>query len=270
MDFDSKGLIGTVVFHVFILIMFIIFGFRTPLPLPAEEGILINFGDSDFGSGTVEPRQNTEEPADNQPEPVSQHENNIKADDPVMTQDHEDAPAAVEAKPVKKETKKEEPKPAETKPNEEEKEKKEEEKKPTVDPRAMYRGRNTNSGSTDSEGVSEGNGNQGSPTGSENATDRSLGISSGDGVSFSLQGRNPLKLPVPNIETQKEGRVVVEIKVDRSGKVVSAVPGVKGSTTLDEYLLNVAKQSALASLFDNNPNAAYYQTGTITYIFKLK
>ena len=42
--------------------------------------------------------------------------------------------------------------------------------------------------------------------------------------------------PSPKYDYQGEGRVVVEVSVDRSGKVVQAIPGTKGSTTLDEYL----------------------------------
>ena len=48
-----------------------------------------------------------------------------------------------------------------------------------------------------------------------------------------------------NYDYQEEGKVVVEVSVDRSGKVIQARPGIKGSTTLDDYLLNVAKEAAL-------------------------
>lgn len=52
----KKGIIGTVIFHVIIGAVFMFFGYTTPLPLPEEEGILINFGDSDEGFGQVEPQ----------------------------------------------------------------------------------------------------------------------------------------------------------------------------------------------------------------------
>uniref|UniRef100_UPI003217DCB2 cell envelope integrity protein TolA n=1 Tax=uncultured Draconibacterium sp. TaxID=1573823 RepID=UPI003217DCB2 len=51
----KKGLIGTIVFHAIILILLIFLGFFTPLPLPGEEGILVNFGDTENGLGNREP-----------------------------------------------------------------------------------------------------------------------------------------------------------------------------------------------------------------------
>ena len=42
-----EGIIGTIVFHIVVLLMLIFMGFFTPLPLPGEEGILVNFGDSE-------------------------------------------------------------------------------------------------------------------------------------------------------------------------------------------------------------------------------
>ena len=63
---------------------------------------------------------------------------------------------------------------------------------------------------------------------------------------------------------------MVEVSVDRSGKVIQAVAGIKGSTTLDEYLLKVAKEAALEARFDAKPNAPLFQKGTITYNFILK
>ena len=42
-------------FHTGLLAFAILFGFATPLPLPEEEGILINFGTDDFGAGDEEP-----------------------------------------------------------------------------------------------------------------------------------------------------------------------------------------------------------------------
>lgn len=61
----KKGIIGTVIFHTVILILLIFLGFFTPLPLPGEEGILVNFGTTDDGFGEREPS-----PARNNPEPV--------------------------------------------------------------------------------------------------------------------------------------------------------------------------------------------------------
>ncbi len=63
---------------------------------------------------------------------------------------------------------------------------------------------------------------------------------------------------------------MVEVTVDRSGKVTQAVPGIKGSSTLDEYLLKVAKDAAMKASFEAKPDAPLFQKGTITYNFILK
>ena len=60
------------------------------------------------------------------------------------------------------------------------------------------------------------------------------------------------------------------MRVDRTGKVTSAEPGVKGSTTLDKDLLAAAKRAALASRFNNKPDAPIIQEGIITYVFRLR
>ena len=193
MNLDQRGIIGTLTFHVIILLLFIIFGFRTPLPLPDEQGILINFGDSESGSGPEEPKYNEKRIQKTPPPPVEEVSPETKAEESVMTQEHEEAPVMASAKKTeekKEEKKKEEPKPI-VKKTETKLVEKKEEAKPTVDSRAMYRGKKTDTQQTGSEGVSQGEGNQGSPTGSEDATNRSLGLSGGDGIHADLTGRNP-------------------------------------------------------------------------------
>jgi len=272
MELDSRSFVFTVLFHVALLILFIFVGFRTPLPLPEEKGILINFGDEEMALGKEEPRFNDQTKAASKPK-VTEQTSEVKQKESVMTQDYEEAAAIKEKeKPKKKEVVKKEKEPVKAPVAEKTEKQVAETKKPEpeVNKNALYRGRKPGTTYSGSEGVTSGTGNQGSLSGSENATDRSLGTGSGSGTSFSLEGRNPLSLPTPKISTQKEGKVVVEIKVDRAGNVISAVPGVKGSTTLESSLLAAAKKAALASRFDNKPDAAFTQSGTITYIFKLK
>lgn len=95
-------------------------------------------------------------------------------------------------------------------------------------------------------------------------------VAGGDGISFSLGGRSALKLPTPQYPSQKSGIVVVEVTVDRNGNVTNARGGVRGSTTNDAELVNAAEKAARRARFDVNQNAAAYQTGTITYVFKLQ
>lgn len=129
-----------------------------------------------------------------------------------------------------------------------------------------------NAGTTSTgEGVTGGAGNQGVPKGSVDSKVRGDGGGTGDkGVSYNLQGRGFQKLPSPKYDYQGEGIVVVEVSVDRLGKVTQAIPGKSGSTVLDEYLLKVAKDAALEARFEAKPDAPAVQKGTITYNFKLK
>lgn len=79
----KKGIIGTIIFHVIVLVMLLFLGFFTPLPLPGEEGILVNFGDSETGWGETEPS-----PARNNPppaEPLTREEEEVVPPPPVST-----------------------------------------------------------------------------------------------------------------------------------------------------------------------------------------
>jgi len=129
-----------------------------------------------------------------------------------------------------------------------------------------------NAGTTSkSEGEAGGTGNQGVQTGSVDSKNRGEGSGLGtQGISYDLGGRGFQSLPKPNYDYQGEGKVVVEVSVDRSGKVTQAIPGSKGSTTLDEYLLKVAKEAALKARFEPKSDAPAVQKGTITYNFVLR
>jgi outer membrane biosynthesis protein TonB len=263
MNWDNKAFVLTAVFYTLLLFMFLFMGFRTPLPLPAEQGILINFGDDDFGSGTIEPREIEEVVEQTASTPTA--ETVTEELEEQLTQDYEEAPAVT---PVKREQPKQV---TEVKPQKKpEEEVKKEEPVPVVNPNAMYQGRKTDSESTASEGETGGSGNQGSLTGDPDVTNRSLGAGTGEGIEFSLVGRSSVRLPIPEFDTQKEGKVVVRVRVDRTGKVIFAEPGVKGSTTLDSDLLAAAKQAALASRFNKKDDAPMVQEGTISYVFRLR
>ncbi len=64
-----------------------------------------------------------------------------------------------------------------------------------------------------------------------------------------------INLKKPEFNIQKEGIVVVEITVDRNGKVISATPGAKGSTLVDNTLYAAAKKAALESAFNVKSDA---------------
>jgi len=265
-----NGIIGTVLFHAAMILIIVLFGFSTPLPLPEEQGILINFGTDESGFGDIEPAY-TDMPSEEAVTTKQEEQVTEQDKGEIITQDYEESASLKEEKknPEKKtETKQTVKEETVTKPTEETTQQVVEEKK--VNERALYKGRNTETSSTGGEGVTQGDGNQGSITGSPDSDNYSQGLSQGSGVTFSLEGRNPLFLPKPRYDYQVEGKVVVEIRVDRNGNVTYARAGIKGSTTTDENLIKAAQEAALKAKFDSKSDAAFTQTGTITYLFILQ
>lgn len=73
------------------------------------------------------------------------------------------------------------------------------------------------------------------------------------------------KLAQPSYQSNEEGRIVVEIRVDASGNVVSATI-TKGTTITNETLRNAAVVAAKKNKFSTGGGVAI---GTITYNFRL-
>jgi outer membrane biosynthesis protein TonB len=86
---------------------------------------------------------------------------------------------------------------------------------------------------------------------------------------YNLAGRKVLSKPKEQPDCQEEGTVVVRITVAKNGKVVSAVPGVKGTTNAAACLLKPAKEAALKTIWNVDAAAPKIQTGTIIYTFSL-
>jgi TonB family protein len=281
----GKGLAGTIIIHLVLFVLLILVSFSFPPPTEAEEGILVNFGTDETGLGMVEPSPPAVVKETSPPPPSNVAK---KADEePLLTQNDEEAPEVKKVDPeaekkriekIEADKKKREELEAERirkKKEDDEKKRIEAEQQRQADimnktKNALANSKNAGTNST-SEGIAGGTGNQGDPRGSVDSKVRGEGSGLGDkGISYELQGRGFQKLPEPKYDYQEDGRVVVEISVDRSGKVTQAKPGVKGSTTLNEYLLKVAKDAAMQASFEPKPDAPLFQKGTITYNFILK
>ena len=65
-----------------------------------------------------------------------------------------------------------------------------------------------------------------------------------NGISYQLGGRSIAEIKKPNYDSQQQGKVVVTIRVNRKGKVISASPE-QGVTTTNSYLYRKAKEAAL-------------------------
>lgn len=280
-----KGIIGTSILHITLLILLIFVAFTPPKPPETEEGILVNFGTDVTGIGMIEPSPPPVQEEASVPQPKTNPK--VLTEEPILTQNNEEAPEVKKVDPeaekrriekieadrklkeqMEAERKKKEAEEAERKRIEAEQKRQADIMNKTRDALANSK----NAGTTSkSEGDAGGTGNQGVPAGSVDSKNRGVGSGLGNqGISYDLQGRGFQSLPAPKYDYQGEGRVVVEVSVDRSGKVIQAVPGSKGSTTLDEYLLRVAKEAALKARFDPKSDAPAIQKGTITYNFILR
>ena len=292
------GLVVTIVVHA-LLFLLLLFMYITPPDPPYQDdagGMAVNYGTSDVGTG--DEQQYTAVPvkvAETQPTPTptpTPPPTPTASTEDLVTQDDEDA-AVVESKkkPVKKEkpvkpnpdaTYKPVKKPvAETKPVE---------PKPTVDKNALFSaGAQGKPNHSTGDGEGGGKGDQGKPDGddrSRNYHGKGTGDGSGNGPgsghgpggygpggggpsNVRLTGRSLRSRPaIKNTCENTKGKVVIAIKVDRSGHVTDARFTQSGSTTGDDCLIAIARQAAMKYVFDENSAAAETQTGSITFIFK--
>ena len=129
-------------------------------------------------------------------------------------------------------------------------------------------------GAKEAQGSGLGNGekaaNQGLSDGSRYANSF-YGTPTGDvqGFGFGLAGRSLATKGSVTPDCNEEGRVVVAITVDRSGKVIAADPGVKGSTNNAPCLLAPAKATAFMYQWAPDTQAPEKQIGFVVINFKL-
>ena len=243
---NKGGIIGTVVVNVSIIVLLFFLGFHTELPLPEEEGILINFGYNETGLGEIEPEVKEEQ--------VVEQVEATSSEEEIVTSELDDTPEVADHKDTN------------TEETEEVQEEKEEQR--VVNPNVLFPPTD-NSNNSNSQGIAGGNGNQGDPDGGN--SDSYTGHGQGDsGISYSLKGRHHKGLPKPVYTANEGGKVVVEITVNRNGIVTSATPGIKGTTTSASNLWAAAKKAAMKTKFDKSSSSPKMQTGSITYHFVLR
>jgi len=233
------GIIGTVVFHLLLAFILLLYSLTPPFPPPPQLGVEVNLGNSDNGMGEVQPEK-SQQVSKTVPQTAKKVDN-------VATQNTEET---INLNNTKKPKPKVEPKPEE----------KPQEKK--VDQRFMFK--KTSKGG--SEGKTGKPGDQGMEHGDPNASNYAGDGGSG-GVTFNLAGRKKKFLPKPSNSFKEEGKVVVKIWVNKYGKVVNAVVTNNGTTTTSAKLRRLAVEAAKKAEFDSKPDAPEVQTGTITYVF---
>jgi len=252
----KKGLITSIVVHLALILIFAFFGMSYTIPPPEEEGITINFGFTDAGRGQVQassPEQAVEKTIEEQVEESSAE----SALEEVLDQSAEESIALPKEKKEKKE--KEEEKAVEKEPE------------PQTDKNlsdALSKWKNKKDQNSEGDGTTNQTGDQGAQEGDPNSKNY-VGGGGGNGTSFNLSGRSMVSSPRIRDNSQDEGKVVVDIIVDKNGKVLRANPGARGSTTTSRILYKKAKEAALSTKFNASPNSAEEQKGQMTFIFIL-
>lgn len=291
-EHKRKSAIITTVLMIFLLALMFLFGMQYLDP-PEESGIAVNFGTTATGSGNVQPKEalkpdtaptqpeeEVEEPQETEPVAEEQPETTTEtATEEVVTQESEESIAIKKAAEEKrkaeeaeKAAKAEADRIAKEKREAAEKLKREQDaKKAALD--AMMDGVKNSDGKADG-GEGDGNekGDKGNPNGDPYATSYYGQPGSGNGGTggYGLNGRS--KVSGGNVDKQdcnEAGRVVVKITVDRNGKVIDAVAGVKGTTNNAACLLKPAERAAYKYRWNKDAKAPATQVGFIVVNFKL-
>ena len=280
---DKKSLaITTVVYALLILLLFLL-RFWPPADMKimgggGGGGIEMNFGDSDFGMG------------DNSKSEVLNVKDEVKAatvptpDENIISDDNADDNVVVPKKenikvklvPVVKDVK-----PAVVKPKVS---KSADDALSSILGNKGGDGNDTKSGnkgnangSLNSNGyLGNGSGNgTGGGNGTGNGTGNGSGIGPGNGggngggSGYSLGNRKALNKPQPDYNCQEQGRVAVQVSVDRNGNTISVTAGVQGTTNTAKCLLDQAKIAAQNTKWQADSNAPEKQVGKIIYTFSL-
>lgn len=233
--------VGTILVHALAVLVLFLMAFRTPLPLPGEEGVEVDLGMYNQGMGEVQPEKSAI--PEQTPPSKPQEKENVKSKDDVVTQDTEETPSI---KTEKKKEVKEEP-------------------QPVVNQKALFKGSNKSQ-----EGGSQGEtgqpGDQGNPNGLTGINKYEGQGGQGNGTGYDLGGRGAKTLQRPSKDFPEEGHIVVEIWVDQDGNVVRASIA-KGTDITNNEMRNMALDAARRSKFAADPTAPEEQKGTITYTF---
>jgi colicin import membrane protein len=244
---------------------------------PIEYGVAVNFGTTDFGSGNIQPKEPIKsEPIDinkqpnikeSQPETTSSQQ---ETSEDVLTQENAEEIALKKQQEAEAKRKAEADAKAKAEADRIEKERAEKEsKKKNIDNLIGGIGKSDGTASG-SEGDDDKAGDKGQLDGDPYAPSYFGDPGSGSGgVGYGLNGRGrPTRTKVLP-DCNEEGRIVVEIHVDRQGNVVTAIPGKKG-TTGDICLYEAAKKTALSHKWRSDSKAPAKQIGFVKVDFSVR
>lgn len=241
---------------------------------PEEYGVAVNFGTSDFGSGNTplsEPKKALENremektvPSESIPQ-TSQTQT-----EEILTEDNAEEIAIKRQKEAEAKAKAEMERLEQERKEAEEKKRQEEEAKRRNLDNLIGGVKNAKGETKDGEGNDSSGGNKGQLDGNPYAPSYFGGSGPGKGgVGYGLGGRGRPTRQIFKQDCNEYGLVVVQIKVNRQGNVISAEPGIKGSTNTHPCLLEPAKKIALSHKWPADPNAPATQIGFVSINFEV-
>ena len=264
----------TALIAVILVLLLFVMG-NTYLDPPEEYGVAVNFGNSSVGSGKIQPtvpiksRPNKdvvkEDTQADKALPEESTQANSQAED-VLTNESPEAIAikkakAAEAKAIAEAELKAQLKKAE----EERKAKEEQDKKDKLD--ALIGGvKNADGPTKDGEGPGDGPGDKGELDGNPYAPYDGIPGAGNGGVGYGLNGRGKATYTPQDGCENEYGRIVVDILVDRSGKVVKAEFG-RGSTNVTDCLKKQALKIAESYKWPADSKAPARQPGKVVVNF---
>lgn len=253
-----------IILGLFLLLAYLIVFSMPPKQEEGTGGILVNYGTTDEGMGkdytSVEEPSQAEKANKSKPDkikPEAKPTEKVTADNSdkkVVTQTTEDAPelAPNSKKPSNTVATKTEVKEA----------------KPQVNQNALYKGKK-NDGTGEGDGTGNKPGNQGKITGTT-LTNNYNGTGSGNGGNLNMTQRSFLTKPSVSDGNRRAGKIVVDIRVDKTGNVVYARAGARGTTISDSDLLQKCENAVLGVKLNASENAPDTQVGTVVFVFQVK
>ena len=260
-----------------VIILLLLFVVGAPYVDPPEEyGIVVNFGTTEFGKGDNQPLKPIKsEPLDidEPPVPEATKVEPTKASqtkEEVLTADNAESIAIKKQKEAEARAKALADAKAKAEADRLAKEKREQEdKKRKLD--ALIGGVSKSEGSaTGSEGNDNKSGDKGQLDGDPYAPSYfGSGGSGNGGVGYGLNGRGRATYKTLKQDCNESGLVIVKIVVNRSGNVIEAVPGVRGTTNTADCLMKPAREIALSHKWPADNNAPEKQIGFVKVNFKI-
>lgn len=262
--------VGTVVCLLLLLLLLFKLSMTAPM-MEEEEGIVVTFGTAEDGGGMPDATpvdaitQVEQIPAPAAPEKPSNNDLMVQDDEESLAlakqREEEARRKALEEELIRQrreaEAKAEAERVAKEKALAEQRAKEQEAIDKANQLAALFGNAGTTEGGNGDNASASSSGVKGNPVGK--------GFGESNGNTWHLAGRDVKRLPKPSDNFNQQGRVIVNIRVDKAGNVVSATVG-DGTTVSDRPTQQLALSAARQAKFTEGDSE---QIGSIVYNFKI-